>query len=72
MIDFSKMVLVVDEERKAALDAAISARKLAYATESDPLKLEADYDAAVADTEPDYTAWVAAVEAIKQRIPLPS
>lgn len=46
-------------------------RRRAYAAESDPIKNEADYDALVSDTAPDYTAWIAAVEAIKARYPLP-
>ena len=46
-------------------------RRAAYASESDPIKNEADYDALINGTEPDYTAWMAAVEAIKARYPLP-
>lgn len=46
-------------------------RRRAYSAESDPLKNEAEYDALVNGTEPDYTAWMAAVEAIKARYPLP-
>ena len=46
-------------------------RRAAYVAESDPIKNEADYDALVNGTEPDYTAWMAAVEAIKARFPLP-
>ena len=46
-------------------------RRRAYAVESDPIKNEADYDALVNDTAPDYTDWIAAVEAIKARYPLP-
>ena len=46
-------------------------RRAAYVAESDPMKNEADYDALVHGTEPDYTAWKAAVEAIKARYPLP-
>lgn len=47
-------------------------RRAAYAAESDPLKNEAEYDALLHGTEPDYTAWLAAVEAIKARYPLPA
>ncbi|EPQ3733112.1 hypothetical protein MKF57_005971, partial [Pseudomonas aeruginosa] len=43
----------------------------AYRTESDPLRLEAEFDAIAAGTEPDLAAWVAAVQAIKARYPLP-
>jgi len=46
-------------------------RKAAYVAESDPIKNEADYDALVSGRTPDYTAWMAAVEAIKARYPLP-
>lgn len=46
-------------------------RRAAYVAESDPLRNEADYDAVVNGTEPDYTAWLAAVAAIKARYPLP-
>lgn len=46
-------------------------RRAAYVAESDPIKNEADYDALVSGTAPDYTAWIAAVEAIKARYPLP-
>lgn len=46
-------------------------RRAAYVAESDPIKNEADYDALINGTEPDYTAWIAAVEAIKARYPLP-
>ena len=46
-------------------------RRAAYVAESDPIKNEADYDALVKGTAPDYTAWLAAVEAIKARFPLP-
>ncbi|EPM7254287.1 TPA: hypothetical protein N0H29_006003 [Pseudomonas aeruginosa] len=47
-------------------------RRQAYRTESDPLRLEAEFDAIAAGTEPDLAAWVAAVQAIKARYPLPS
>lgn len=46
-------------------------RRAAYVAESDPIKNEAEYDALVNGSEPDYTAWMAAVEAIKARYPLP-
>lgn len=47
-------------------------RRRAYAAESDPLKNEADYDSLVSGAAPDYAAWMAAVEAIKARYPLPA
>ncbi|RQF11901.1 hypothetical protein IPC279_23595, partial [Pseudomonas aeruginosa] len=34
-------------------------------------RLEAEFDAIAAGTEPDLAAWVAAVQAIKERYPLP-
>lgn len=46
-------------------------RRAAYVVESDPLKNEAEYDALLHGTEPDYAAWMAAVAAIKARYPLP-
>lgn len=53
------------------LESVHDMRRRAYSIESDPIKNEADYDALVNGTAPDYTAWVAAVEAIKARYPLP-
>lgn len=46
-------------------------RQASYVAESDPLKNEAEYDAIIAGTEPDYTAWLAKVAEIKARLPLP-
>lgn len=46
-------------------------RKAAYRAESDPLKVEADYDAIVSGNDPDYSAWMKKVEEIKARYPLP-
>lgn len=46
-------------------------RQAAYVAESDPLKNEAEYDAIIAGTEPDYIAWLAKVAEIKARFPLP-
>ena len=44
---------------------------MAYALESDPLKMEADHDAIVNGAEPDYAAWLAKVADIKLRHPMP-
>lgn len=52
-------------------DETLAKRMAAYRAESDPLKLEADYNALVASTEPDYNAWVSRVAEIKVRYPLP-
>lgn len=73
-IDFSKMKTSVQlqaERDQAALDAVLVSRRTAYLAESDPLRLEADYDALSQGQEPDYTAWLASVAAIKARYPLP-
>ncbi|MEA8807496.1 hypothetical protein, partial [Pseudomonas aeruginosa] len=48
-----------------------AARANAYRLESDPLKTEAEFDAIKAGVEPDYSAWVAKVEEIRVRFPLP-
>ncbi len=47
-------------------------RRQAYRTESDPLRLEAEFDAIATGTAPDLSAWMAAVRAIKARYPLPA
>ncbi|WP_400589626.1 hypothetical protein [Pseudomonas aeruginosa] len=46
-------------------------RRQAYRDEADPLRLEAEFDAIAAGTEPDLSQWVAAVKAIKERYPIP-
>ncbi|ARM70488.1 TPA: hypothetical protein ACKRPI_004581 [Pseudomonas aeruginosa] len=74
-IDWSKLVTPeqqAEDRRQAEYDAAVAARANAYRLESDPLKTEAEFDAIKAGTEPDYSAWIAKVEEIKARIPLPS
>jgi hypothetical protein len=73
-IDYSKMKTAAQLQAakdQAALDEALSSRRAAYVSESDPLRLEADYDALSQGFEPDYTAWLASVAAIKVRYPLP-
>ncbi|WP_339518994.1 hypothetical protein [Pseudomonas proteolytica] len=73
-IDYSKMKTASHlhaERSAAAMDVAIASRRAAYMTESDPLRLEADYDALSQGQEPDYTAWLESVAAIKERFPLP-
>lgn len=52
-------------------DAVLAIRQAAYRMESDPLKIEAEHDAIVAGTAPDYSAWLAKVGEIKSRYPLP-
>lgn len=63
---------VTPEPVPLTLEQLQELRRRAYAAESDPLKNEADYDSLVHGTAPDYTAWMAAVEAIKARYPLPA
>ncbi|HEJ2921728.1 TPA: hypothetical protein SL255_006166 [Pseudomonas aeruginosa] len=73
-IDWSQLVTPeqqAEERRQAEYDAATAARANAYRLESDPLKTEAEFDAIKAGTEPDYRAWIAKVEEIKARYPLP-
>ncbi|MDD1857605.1 hypothetical protein [Pseudomonas aeruginosa] len=73
-IDWSKLVTPeqqAEDRRQAEYDAAVAARADAYRLESDPLKTEAEFDAIKASVEPDYSAWVAKVEEIKARYPLP-
>lgn len=74
-IDFSKMITAeqrLADEQRAALESALASRRAAYLSESDPLRLEADYDALSQGREPDYTGWLASVAAIKARYPLPA
>lgn len=73
-IDFSQMITAEQQQedrKKAELEAALNARRTAYLAESDPLRLEADYDALSKGLEPDYSNWLASVAAIKARYPLP-
>ncbi|EPF1497279.1 hypothetical protein [Pseudomonas aeruginosa] len=75
MIDWSKLKTAeqqAQERWQAECDAAAAARANAYRLESDPLKTEAEFDAIKAGVEPNYSAWVAKVEEIKARFPLPS
>lgn len=74
-IDFSKMVTAAEKlvnEGRLEMETALAARRSAYISESDPLRLEADYDALSQGREPDYAAWLASVAAIKARYPLPA
>ena len=73
-IDFSQLKtaeqLQADKER-AQLDGILATRRAAYLSESDPLRLEADYDGLSQGNAPDYTAWLGSVVDIKKRFPLP-
>lgn len=74
MIDWTQMQTRAEREHEAAVAAyenALTERRAAYVTESDPLRLEAEYDALSTGSAPDYSRWIAAVAAIKARIPLP-
>lgn len=73
-IDFSQVITAeqrLADEQRAALESALASRRAAYLSQSDPLRLEADYDALSQGLEPDYSAWLASVAAIKARFPLP-
>ncbi|MBG7255674.1 hypothetical protein I5J23_19860 [Pseudomonas aeruginosa] len=60
-----------EDQQVEQREAIRAQRRQAYRAESDPLRLEAEFDAIAAGTEPDLAAWVAAVQAIKARYPLP-
>lgn len=67
----------VEEEQEAdqgqpTAAQVLAMRRYAYAQESDALKNEADYDAIVNGSEPDYSEWVAKVDEIKARYPMPA
>jgi uncharacterized Zn finger protein len=49
-------------------DSIRQQRASRYRTESDPIKIEAEYDAMFADVEPDYTRWIEAVKKIKNEL----
>lgn len=73
-IDYSKMKTadqLQQDKVREGFEAALASRRAAYQSESDPLRLEADYDALSKGLEPDYTTWLASVAAIKARYPLP-
>ncbi len=62
---------VPEPTKSERLAVCLAQRRAAYAAESDPLKIEAEYDALIKGSEPDYTAWRAKVAEIKARIPKP-
>lgn len=70
MIDYNKLI-TAEMKAEQAVANVISNRLAAYRAESDPLKVEAEYDAMINGTEPDYTLWMAKVEEIKLRFPFP-
>lgn len=69
-MDYSKIITAEMKAEQAVANIA-SNRLAAYRAESDPLKAEAEYDAMLNGTEPDYTLWMAKVEEIKLRFPFP-
>jgi len=74
MIDFSRAITAEQkrkEEYRSALEVARAQRRAAYQVESDPIRLEIAYDALIHGIEPDFSAWVESVTAIKTRFPLP-
>ncbi|WP_221621059.1 hypothetical protein, partial [Cronobacter sakazakii] len=74
VIDWTKLNKakdVSDAEYQMKREAVLSQRLAAYRAESDHMKIEADYDAAINGEVPDYSGWVAKVKDIKERYPLP-
>jgi hypothetical protein len=61
---FIKWVLNIERYN----DSIRQQRATRYKTESDPLKIEAEYDAMVAKSEPDYKKWIEAVQKIKNEL----
>lgn len=53
------------------LAQVLEKRQAAYAAESDPIKLEIEFEALKNGTAPDYRPWIEAVENIKTRLPKP-
>ena len=49
-------------------DSIRQQRASRYKTESDPIKIEAEYDAMVAKSDPDYKKWIEAVQKIKNEL----
>lgn len=64
-------ILIDPVQAPLTLQQLRDAREQAYRAESDPLKIEAEYDAQIDGVEPDYSAWLAKVAEIKARYPLP-
>lgn len=63
-VDHVPNIMTIEQIQKLRQDT--------YRAESDHLKTEAEYDAAIAGENPDYTAWLAKVAEIKERYPLPA
>ncbi|NPW75079.1 hypothetical protein HPR91_33355, partial [Pseudomonas aeruginosa] len=56
-IDWS-MLKSPEDQQVEQREAIRAQRRQAYRTESDPLRLEAEFDAITAGTKPDLAAWV--------------
>lgn len=66
------MPTLADPKPTPVTAASVRRQRLnAYLAESDPLKIEAEYDALSADGTPNYKKWMAKVQEIKERFPLP-
>lgn len=71
LIDWSGGLPVLVNMPAPTVEQIQTTRRAVYRLESDPLKIEAEYDAEIDGTEPDYTAWLTKVAEIKGRYPLP-
>ena len=67
------MKITINQEKLLELkrQEVLNNRSSAYKTESDPLKIEAEFDALKNNTDPDYTQWINKVNEIKARFPFP-
>ncbi|HBO2590094.1 TPA: hypothetical protein L4I34_003134 [Pseudomonas aeruginosa] len=66
-VDVSRLEFHPDDQ----LEEVRELRREAYRRESDPIRLEEEFDARRAGRAPDYSAYDAKVEEIKARYPLP-
>ena len=66
-----KITINKDKLNEMKRQEVLSNRSQAYIKESDPLKVEAEYDAMKNGTHPDYTKWMEKVAEIKARYPFP-
>ena len=66
-----KITVNQDKLRDIKHQEVLTNRQNAYKTESDPLKIEAEFDALKNNTDPDYTEWINKVNEIKARFPFP-
>ena len=59
-----------DDANTFPTELVLKLRQKAYKRETDGLKLDAEFDAIVNNTSPDYTAWIAAKLLIRSNYPL--